>query len=108
MSANSDKLNYSNDVYSIDVSQHQPHLNHHPKQNGIMNHHHIHQQPNDYYKDVYAAQQSQFDSDQADYATYPAMIGQEQNVDTGEIWDKRKESTSFEHEQPHSSSIMPR
>ncbi|XP_023246583.1 membrane-associated guanylate kinase, WW and PDZ domain-containing protein 1 isoform X1 [Copidosoma floridanum] len=122
--ANNDKLNYSNDVYSIDVAQQQQ-LNHHhhqppppppppplpsqhAKQNGI---HGPPMAANDYYKDIYALQsptQSQFDGEHADYGSYVAMIGQEQNVDTGEIWDKRKESTSFEHEQPHSSSIMPR
>lgn len=116
--SNNDKLNYSNDVYAIDISQQkqqqqpssqqlQQHQNH-VKQNGI---HHQPIDSSDYYKDIYMVQSpahSQFDSEQADYGSYMGIIGQEQNVDTGEIWDKRKESTSFEHEQPHSSSIMPR
>ncbi|XP_012282219.1 membrane-associated guanylate kinase, WW and PDZ domain-containing protein 1 isoform X2 [Orussus abietinus] len=56
----------------------------------------------DYYKELYAVQPHSQYNDQ-DYTAY--SIGQEQNVDTGEIWDKRKETTSFEHEQPHSSSV---
>lgn len=84
----SDKLNI-NDMYSIDISHHDNML----KQNGCLH--------SDYYKDLYAVQShSQYNED---YNVY--SIGQEQNVDTGEIWDKRKETTSFEHEQPHSSSI---
>lgn len=109
LAANNDKFNYGNDVYGIDVSQQHPRpdANHHPahmpKQNGI------HHSAADYYKDIYAVQSPlHYDSEHADYTSYAAMIGQEQNVDTGEIWDKRKETTSFEHEQPHSSSIMSR
>ncbi|XP_018407261.1 PREDICTED: membrane-associated guanylate kinase, WW and PDZ domain-containing protein 1-like isoform X2 [Cyphomyrmex costatus] len=84
-----DKLNINNDMYSIDISHHNNML----KQNGYMH--------SDYYKDVYPVQShSQYNEDYNMYS-----IGQEQNVDTGEIWDKRKETTSFEHEQPHSSSI---
>ncbi|XP_039307362.1 membrane-associated guanylate kinase, WW and PDZ domain-containing protein 1 isoform X4 [Solenopsis invicta] len=84
-----DKLNISNDMYSIDISHHNNML----KQNGYLH--------SDYYKDVYPVQShSQYNEDYNMYS-----IGQEQNVDTGEIWDKRKETTSFEHEQPHSSSI---
>lgn len=45
--------------------------------------------------------------DQLDYRSY-SLIGQEQNVDTGEIWDKGNQSTSFEHEQPLSNSILNR
>ncbi|XP_011299823.1 membrane-associated guanylate kinase, WW and PDZ domain-containing protein 1 isoform X2 [Fopius arisanus] len=56
----------------------------------------------DYYKDIYSVRMHSQYSVQ-DYAVYG--MGQEQSVDTGEIWDKRKETTSFEHEQPHSSSI---
>ncbi|XP_031777557.1 membrane-associated guanylate kinase, WW and PDZ domain-containing protein 1 isoform X3 [Nasonia vitripennis] len=103
LAANNDKLNYSSEVYSIDIAQQR-----HPKQNGVVMHHHG---MAEYYKDIYAVQSpahSQFEGDQGDYSSYAAMIGQEQNVDTGEIWDKQKETTSFEHEQPHSSSIMPR
>lgn len=85
-----DKLNINNDMYSIDISHHDNML----KQNGGCLH-------SDYYKDLYAVQShSQYNEDYNAYS-----IGQEQNVDTGEIWDKRKETTSFEHEQPHSSSI---
>lgn len=62
------------------------------KENGGMNH-------SDYYQYPQYVEQ--------DYSAY-SLIGQEQNVDTGEIWDKRKETTSFEHEQPLSSSILPR
>lgn len=86
----SDKLNINNDMYSIDISHHDNML----KQNGGCLH-------SDYYKDLYAVQShSQYNEDYNAYS-----MGQEQNVDTGEIWDKRKETTSFEHEQPHSSSI---
>ena len=117
LAVTSEKLNYSSEVYSIDVAQsghmdnhhhhHHHHALHHPKQNGV------HQPPgSEYYKDIYAVQSpahSQFEGEQGDYTSYAAMIGQEQNVDTGEIWgDKSKETTSFEHEQPHSSSIVPR
>ncbi|XP_032682313.1 membrane-associated guanylate kinase, WW and PDZ domain-containing protein 1-like isoform X1 [Odontomachus brunneus] len=85
-----DKLNINNDMYSIDISHHDNML----KQNGGCLH-------SDYYKDLYAVQShSQYNEDYNAYS-----MGQEQNVDTGEIWDKRKETTSFEHEQPHSSSI---
>lgn len=84
-----DKLNVNNDMYSLDISHHDNIL----KQNGCLH--------PDYYKDLYSVQShSQYNED---YNVY--TIGQEQNVDTGEIWDKRKETTSFEHEQPHSSSI---
>ncbi|XP_012151608.1 membrane-associated guanylate kinase, WW and PDZ domain-containing protein 1 isoform X2 [Megachile rotundata] len=86
----SDKLNINNDVYSIDIPHHDNML----KQNGCLH--------SDYYKDLYTSQSHSQYSEQ-DYNVY--SIGQEQNVDTGEIWDKRKETTSFEHEQPHSSSI---
>ncbi|XP_015584769.1 membrane-associated guanylate kinase, WW and PDZ domain-containing protein 1 isoform X2 [Cephus cinctus] len=85
-----DKLSLSSDMYSIDVSHHNNIL----KQNGSIH--------SDYYKDLYAVQ-SHSQYSEPDYNTY--TIGQEQNVDTGEIWDKRKETTSFEHEQPHSSSV---
>lgn len=85
-----DKLNLNSDVYSIDIPHHDNML----KQNGCLH--------SDYYKELYASQSHPQYSEQ-DYNVY--SIGQEQNVDTGEIWDKRKETTSFEHEQPHSSSI---
>ncbi|XP_014614072.1 PREDICTED: membrane-associated guanylate kinase, WW and PDZ domain-containing protein 2-like isoform X4 [Polistes canadensis] len=85
-----DKLNINNDLYSINISHHENIL----KQNGSIH--------SDYYKDLYAVQ-SHSQYNETDYNVY--SIGQEQNVDTGEIWDKRKETTSFEHEQPHSSSI---
>ncbi|XP_043465023.1 membrane-associated guanylate kinase, WW and PDZ domain-containing protein 1-like isoform X2 [Leptopilina heterotoma] len=83
-----DKFNISNEVYSVN-SPHAENI----KQNGGVH--------SNYYKDIYAVQtHSQFN--EQDFNSY--AIGQEQNVDTGEIWDKRKETTSFEHEQPHSSS----
>ncbi|XP_015190619.1 PREDICTED: membrane-associated guanylate kinase, WW and PDZ domain-containing protein 1-like isoform X6 [Polistes dominula] len=88
--ATNDKLNINNDLYSINISHHENIL----KQNGSIH--------SDYYKDLYAVQ-SHSQYNETDYNVY--SIGQEQNVDTGEIWDKRKETTSFEHEQPHSSSI---
>lgn len=87
----SDKLNINSDVLmSINISHHDDML----KQNGYLH--------SDYYKDVYSVQSSHSQYNE-DYNVY--SVGQEQNVDTGEIWDKRKETTSFEHEQPHSSSI---
>jgi hypothetical protein len=108
LAANNEKLNYSGEMYSVDVSQQQQQQQqqqhhqqlHHPKQNGI-------HQVGDYYKDIYSVQSPTFDGEQGDYSSFSAIIGQEQNVDTGEIWDKRKETTSFEHEQPHSSSTVP-
>lgn len=85
-----DKLNLGREMYPMDVAHHREAM----KQNGSLH--------SDYYKDIYGMQgHSQYG--EQDYHTY--AIGQEQNVDTGEIWDKRKESTSFEHEQPHSSSV---
>lgn len=88
--AANDKLNMNSDGYPVNVSHHDNMM----KQNGAIH--------SDYYKDLYGMQtHSQYGD--GDYAGYP--IGQEQNVDTGEIWDKRKETTSFEHEQPHSSSV---
>ncbi|XP_066588814.1 membrane-associated guanylate kinase, WW and PDZ domain-containing protein 1-like isoform X2 [Prorops nasuta] len=80
----------NNEGYSIDISHHDNVL----KQNGSMH--------SDYYKDLYSVQSHSQYSEQ-DFNVY--SIGQEQNVDTGEIWDKRKETTSFEHEQPHSSPL---
>ncbi|XP_033213644.1 membrane-associated guanylate kinase, WW and PDZ domain-containing protein 1-like isoform X2 [Belonocnema kinseyi] len=90
--AGGDKFNMTNEMYSVDPVHHENIM----KQNGSTH--------SDYYKELYAIQQHSQYSEQ-DYNAY--AIGQEQNVDTGEIWDKRKETTSFEHEQPHSSS-MPR
>ncbi|KAG7199732.1 hypothetical protein KM043_000407 [Ampulex compressa] len=87
--ATSEKLNINNEVYSIDIGHHDNAL----KQNGCLH--------GDYYKDLYTMQ-SHSQYGEQDYNVY--SMGQEQNVDTGEIWDKRKETTSFEHEQPHSSS----
>ena len=85
-----DKFNMGNEVYSVNSQHHENIM----KQNGSIH--------SDYYKDLYAVQSHSQYSEQ-DYNSY--AIGQEQNVDTGEIWDKRKETTSFEHEQPHSSSV---
>ncbi|XP_043283004.1 membrane-associated guanylate kinase, WW and PDZ domain-containing protein 1 isoform X2 [Venturia canescens] len=86
-----DKMGLGNDVYSVNVAHHDNIIKH----NGSGVH-------PDYYKDLYASQTHPRYNEQ-DYSAY--TIGQEQNVDTGEIWDKRKETTSFEHEQPHSSSV---
>lgn len=86
-----DKLNMNNEVYSVEAPHHDG-----MKQNGSTH--------SDYYKELYAMQQhSQYSEQLQDYGTYG--VAPEQNVDTGEIWDKRKETTSFEHEQPSSSSI---
>ncbi|CAG5101118.1 Similar to MAGI2: Membrane-associated guanylate kinase [Cotesia congregata] len=85
-----DKMSLPNEMYNMESSLHSPTM----KQNGS-----IHQ---DYYKDIYGARMHPQYVVQ-DYNNY--SIGQEQNVDTGEIWDKRKETTSFEHEQPRSSSV---
>ncbi|XP_048511799.1 membrane-associated guanylate kinase, WW and PDZ domain-containing protein 1-like isoform X2 [Athalia rosae] len=83
-----------NDAYSIDVSRHD-----------ISGSNHNGGQRGDYYRDSYLVQSHERHDDQhLDYHTY--SIGQEQNVDTGEIWGNRKESTSFEHDQPqHSGSL---
>ncbi|KAK0168402.1 hypothetical protein PV327_002205 [Microctonus hyperodae] len=88
-----DDMNMNNDmIYPMDPSRHDALM----KQNGTLH--------PDYYKAaLYAAQLHPQYSTQ-DYNSY--NIGQEQNVDTGEIWDKRKETTSFEHEQPLSSSVV--
>ncbi|XP_014296069.1 membrane-associated guanylate kinase, WW and PDZ domain-containing protein 1 [Microplitis demolitor] len=85
-----DKMTLPNEIYQMDPSLHSPIM----KQNGNMH--------PDYYKDIYGARMHPQYVVQ-DYNNY--SIGQEQNVDTGEIWDKRKETTSFEHEQPRSSSV---
>ncbi|KAL7307399.1 hypothetical protein TKK_0000581 [Trichogramma kaykai] len=102
-------MNGGENIYGISVNHHSqsPMSNHHiPKQNGGTYHHQAQQEPmGDYYKDIYGTT-SHYDNGQHHHQDYMAMCaGQEQNVDTGEIWDKRKESTSFEHEQPRSSSI---
>lgn len=85
-----DKMSVNNEMYSVNVAHHENMM----KQNGSVH--------SDYYKDLYAAQTHSQYTEQ-DYNAY--TMGQEQNVDTGEIWDKRKETTSFEHEQPRSSSV---
>ncbi|XP_063994926.1 membrane-associated guanylate kinase, WW and PDZ domain-containing protein 1-like isoform X2 [Diachasmimorpha longicaudata] len=84
-----DKMSLGADMYPISAVGHDQMT----KQNG---------EHSDYYKDLYSVRMHQQYAAQ-DYAVYG--MGQEQSVDTGEIWDKRKETTSFEHEQPHSSSI---
>ncbi|XP_034948712.1 membrane-associated guanylate kinase, WW and PDZ domain-containing protein 1 [Chelonus insularis] len=85
-----EKMNLGNDIYPMEPSRHDILM----KQNGNLH--------ADYYKDIYGTRMHPQYGIQ-DYTSY--NIGQEQNVDTGEIWDKRKETTSFEHEQPHSSSV---
>ena len=91
--------NRSNEMYPINVGHHHDNLNKHSNGGSIHS---------DYYKDIYASQsqsQMQLQSQYAEQDYSPYTMGQEQNVDTGEIWDKRKETTSFEHEQPRSSSV---
>ncbi|XP_044007096.1 membrane-associated guanylate kinase, WW and PDZ domain-containing protein 2-like isoform X3 [Aphidius gifuensis] len=84
---NHKKYDSKNDMYSIDDVRYEQQM--------IKQDDNIH---NDIYKDIYSTKiQSQ------DYATYG--MTQEQNIDTNEIWNKQKETTSFEHEQPHSSSF---
>lgn len=89
-----DKGDSRNDLYSIDVPRHEGSM---MKQNGG--------RTGEYsYRDPYVGQPHQrYPEQQLDYHSYG--VGQEQNVDTGEIWEKRKETTSFEHEQPHSGSL---
>lgn len=85
-----DKMNMNSEMYSVNPGEHEQMM----KANGGTH--------SDYYKDLYSVRMHPQYQVQ-DYGVYG--IGQEQSVDTGEIWDKRKETTSFEHEQPHSSSI---
>ncbi|XP_046745446.1 membrane-associated guanylate kinase, WW and PDZ domain-containing protein 2-like isoform X2 [Diprion similis] len=89
-----DKGGSRSDVYSVDI----PRLDGSPhKQNGgrIVEYN---------YEEPYLGQSHrQYTEQQFDY--HPYGVGQEQNVDTGEIWEKRKETTSFEHEQPHSGPL---